>query len=256
MQPRHLISPLLLAFATFTPVGGAASEGDSGAAKALLQAAKDIKRTANKQEEAEKQKILTQAVAAYSRVLEEQPDQAAECAEAAFRIGEIQRTLHATPAARSAFERVVTYRAAEPKFAARAVLELGHLARRAGDAAEAIARYEEVTAEFPAQSGEAAQAITWRGKMEAQRGNAKRAREIWLSLADRVPSEAVQAVRAADLAALSALKEGLADEARGIVKATRTRFSADNPDQEWWSPEVDQAISRMKSAGALDADDR
>lgn len=229
-------------------------------AREQLAAASKIRRDANKKDPEEKRRILLQSVASYQEVLERFTDDPVACAEAAYRVGEIQRSLGDAPAARQAFEHSATLGAHEPRFAARACNELGHLARRAGDAEGAIRQYQRVMGEFAAQEPEGAAALTWIGKVEASRNRDAEASAAWLSVAERFPSQPIAAIRAADLAALAALARGDRAAATKIVDETRARFSADNPDQEFWSPKVDEAVARMKAptrlaAPALDNDD-
>ncbi|MBI4879254.1 MAG: tetratricopeptide repeat protein [Planctomycetes bacterium] len=230
-----------------------AGEKDSLGAQAQLEIAKQDRRKANKTSGEEKRAILEGTIAQYQKVLELYGEDGPACAEASFRIGEIERSLGDAPGARAAFETTLRYGKDAPLFAARALNELGHLARRSGDAAAAIAAYERVLAEFPVEEAEAVKSLTWIGKVEAGRGNAEKARSAWLSIADRYPALPVQAVRAADLAALDALEGGDTDTAQEIVNRTRARFSADNKDQPWWSPEVEEALGKMKAPARLAA---
>ena len=224
-------------------------------ARATLAAAKQSRRTAFKKTGEEKRKILEQTVAAYRLVLQHHEDEGDLCAEAAFRIGEIERSLGDAPAARAAFEQTVSRRDDAPRFAARALNELGHLARRAGDLEAALETYRRVPSEFPAQDAEAVKALTWGGKMLLQLDRGEDARTMWLSIGRLHPSEPVAAVRAADLASQSALDEGDRALARKILEETEAHHSESNLEQEWWSPEVERAVSKMKVRARLDESD-
>ncbi len=244
----------LMLFSPADPAATPAAGAKAGpGAQAQLEIAKQERRKANKTSGEEKRSILEGTIAQYQKVLELHGEDGPACAEASFRIGEIERSLGDAPGARAAFETTLSFGKDAPRFAARALNELGHLARRSGDAGAAIAAYERVLAEFPAEEAEAVKSLTWIGKVEASRGNAEKARTAWLSIADRYPALPVQAVRAADLAALDALEAGDADAAQAIVDRTRARFSAENKDQPWWSPEVEQALGKMKAPARLAA---
>ncbi|MFG0320402.1 MAG: hypothetical protein ACF8XB_24235, partial [Planctomycetota bacterium JB042] len=131
---RNLMTTLGLLAALSAPA--AATEGDGpagsrGEAERLLAAARQTKRTAHRKTGEEKRRILEETVAAYRLVLERHGDQGDLCAEAAFRVGEIERTLGDALASRAAFEAAAARGGDAPRFAARAENELGHLARRA-----------------------------------------------------------------------------------------------------------------------------
>jgi len=224
-------------------------------AQAALGIAKQTRRTAFKKTGEEKRKILEQTIVAYRAVLERHDDEGDLCAEAAFRIGEIERSLGDAPAARAAFEQTAAKRDSAPRFAARAMNELGHLARRAGDLEGALQTYRLIPTEFPGEDAESVKALTWGGKVLVQLDRAEEARATWLSIADLHPSEPVAAVRAADLAALSALDDGDETLARRILDETDAKYHESNLAQEWWSPEVEKATSKMKSRERIQTSD-
>ncbi len=228
-----------------------AAKGSPSTAAAQLEHAKQARRASFKTSGEERRKILESVIAEYQVVLDRFASEFGACAEAAFRIGELKRSLGDTAGAKDAFEKTSNMGKQAPRFAARALAELGHLARRTGDDAAAKAIYQRVMSEYPKNDVEGVKALTWIGKIEAKRGNAKEAREIWMSLADKFPSQPIAAVRAADLAALAALKNGDRSDAEAIVSATQARFSSDNEDQAWWSPEVEEALNRMRAPEKL-----
>lgn len=225
----------------------AASKAADNAEQALDRAGQ-IRRQSFKKSGEEKRKILEDAIAAYGAVGSQFAQDERACAEAAFRIGELQRSLGDTAAAAEAFERAVALGKAAPRFAARAQNELGHLLRRAGKPTEAIAAYRRVLDEYPHEETEGAKALTWIGRIQERSGDGAAARSTWMSLADKTPTQAVAAVRAADLAAMSLLKAGNKDEARKIIDSVRKRF-ADSP---YWTADVEEALGRMRSARQLD----
>ncbi len=229
------------------------ADGDAPAKSAAeqMEVAKKAKQAAHKQDGDEKRKGLEASVAAYREVIDRFPDEGETCAEAAFRIGEIERALGATSEAQAAFETAVRYSAASPRFAARAINELGHLARREGRLQDAVATYRRVLDEHGDEDAEAVKALTWIGKVELKLGRKQDARRSWLSIADRYPSEASAAIRAIDLAAISALDEGDAAEARRIVDEADHRFAKENEEFAFWTPDVDEALAKMKSRARL-----
>lgn len=237
------------------PVGkavGANAPAATASAAAQLDHAKQARRASYHTSGEEKRRVLESVIAEYQVVLDRFAQDFGACAEASFRIGELKRSLGDTAGAKAAFEKTSSMGKQAPRFAARALNELGHLARRSGDDAGAKAIYQRVLEEYAKNDVEGVKALTWLGKIESKRGNASGARELWLSIADKFPSQPIAAIRAADLAALAATKDGDRGGAEKIVASTRARFSSDNEDQAWWSPEVEEALNRMKSARALD----
>lgn len=240
----------------------ATGSGNEKAAKLQLDGAKQLRRAAGKKTGEERRTALRAAADAYRKVATEHPDSAAVSAEAAFRAGEIMRSLGDADAARSDFELAAKSGKQAPQFGARALNELGHLARRKEQFDEAIAFYQRVNSEFPGQDGEGARALTWVGKLEARLGKDEQARTTWLSLQERFPSQPVLAIRAADLAVLSWIEAGDATQAAKSLADVDARFGGDdNKSQAWWSPEVDTALSKMRcrtkleSAGTATAQD-
>lgn len=220
----------------------------SESAEQLLDRAGQIRRQSFKKSGEEKRKILEDAISAYGVVAERHAQDERSCAEAAFRIGELQRSLGDTAAAAAAFELAASRGKAAPRFASRAQNELAHILRRAGKPNEAIAAYRRVLDEYPNEEGEGAKALTWIGRIQERAGDGAAARSTWMSIAEKTPTQAVAAVRAADLAALSLLKAGNKDDARNVIDAVRKRF-ADSP---YWTADVEEALGRMRSLRQLD----
>ncbi|MFH0947271.1 MAG: tetratricopeptide repeat protein [Planctomycetota bacterium] len=232
-------------------IPGISSDEQSSAAEAQLQVARQTRQQAFKKSGEEKQAILEASILEYQKIFEQFSDQKETCAEAAFRVGEIERSMGDTAAARGAFEKVLEYEKSAPTFAARALCELAHIARRDQKIEDALATYQNVLDRFPAEEPQAVLALTWIGKVEERRGKPTEARKAWLSIAERYPSQPIPAIRAADLAALSALAADDLETGRKIVADTISRFGEMNRDQAWWSPAVEEALRKMKSASRL-----
>lgn len=250
------VSSVLVGWILLSSVSSAAetvARPEKSKAAVQLEVARQKKMSARKTSGDIRQGLLEASVVEYRKVLDQFGGDATACAEAAFRIGEIERSLGNADAADKAFQAVLPHGQAAPRFAARALNELAHLQRRADQPEQAITVYRRVTDEYPDQEAEAVKALTWIGKVEDRRGQHEAAQNVWLSIPDRYPSRPVAAIRAADLAALSALKRGDVDTAREVVTVTGARFSADNKDQEWWSLEVQSALDRMKAKQRLES---
>lgn len=236
--------------------------GSDKAAKQQLDDAKALRRAAGKKAGEERRKALAEAATAYRKVVTENPDQTRACAEAAFRAGEIERSLGEIEKARESFRAAVEHGKDAPQFGSRAMSELAHLERRAEKLEEALATYRKIPETFPGQDAEGARAITWAGKMESKLGRAEDARKTWLSIGDRFPAQPILAIRAADLAALSLLEAGDVAGAQKVVSDVEARFGEDNKNQPWWTPQVDETLAKMRihaklagSSANVDADD-
>lgn len=229
------------------------SKAQGGARQALDQAQK-LRRAASKKVGEERRAQLESAIAAYRKVVDECKDEPREAAEAAFRAGEIERSLGDAAGAREAFEKSVALGKSAPQFGARALNELAHLARREKKLDAAMALYKRVPAEYPQQEAEGARAMTWVGKLLVEQGKAAEARASWLAIGDQFKSQPVLAIRAADLAAMSLVQANDEAGASAIVEQVEKRFGPGNPDLEFWTPDVDAALAKMKVRKALGED--
>jgi len=220
--------------------------GNEKVAKQQLDAAKALRRAASKKSGEERRSSMLSAAEAYRKVVTDNPDQSRLCAEAAFRAGEIERSLGDLAKARGAFEIAVNHGKEAPQFGARAMSEMAHIDRRNEKLDEALVLYRKVAETFPGQDAEGARAITWAGKVEAKLGKSEEARKTWLSIGDRFSAQPILAIRAADLAALSFLEDGDVANARKTLDDVESRFGEDNKNQPWWTPQVDETLAKMR----------
>jgi hypothetical protein len=259
---RGLVPSLSLALALGLALGDGATALASNAiafasessAKAQLDNARQMRRAATKKSGEERRAALAAAAVAYREVLTQNagnPAAGATCAEAAFRAGEIERSLGDLEGATSAFEAAVKHGKDAPQFGARGLSELGHLARRKQEWDVAIGFYQRVDKEYPGQTAEGARAATWIGKIEDRLCRHEDARKTWLAIGDRFPSQPILAIRAVDLAALDAIEQGDPAAGKQMIEDAAKRYGFENKDQDWWTPEVDDALNRMKAREKL-----
>lgn len=112
-------------------------------ASAQLQHAKKVKAEARGTKGAARVAALDKAITAYEAVRDYWPESGSVLAEAAFRRGEIQRTLGRSGLAKGAFQEAFDAGKNTP-FAPRALLEIGHLHRRTAEFDHALQHYQRV----------------------------------------------------------------------------------------------------------------
>ena len=114
-------------------------------AEAQYQSARQTHRAGSAARGASRWLELERALRAYRAVEQYFPRHADRCAEAAYRRGEVERSLDRLGRARAAFESVLDHRS-DPDWAARARLQLALLSGRRGEPGEALQQLAEVIA--------------------------------------------------------------------------------------------------------------
>jgi hypothetical protein len=191
---------------------------------AALSAASSAKRTAQKLEGEERDGALAAVAAKYAGIAGTESFTASERAEAAFRGGEVLRTLDKAAEADAQFARATELgeeTESGREFAGRGLLERAHMKRRANDADGALALYAEVSRRFGDQRRTAAHARTWSGKLLLKAGRLDDAAKQLLGFAEAYPEYAAEAVRNADLLAVAQVEAGDESAARATVERLR-----------------------------------
>jgi tetratricopeptide (TPR) repeat protein len=192
--------------------------------KAALADAAAAKRAAQKLDGTARTQALATLADRYVELTGKDAFAAGERAEAAFRAGELLRSLERGKQADELFARAVELGEEAPsgrEFAARSLLERGHIRRRANDAEGALALYAEVQRRFADQRRTAATARTWSGKVQLKAGHVEEATAFLLGFAETYPEFAVEAVRDADLLAVAQAEGGDETAARATVDRLR-----------------------------------
>ena len=221
-------------------------------AEAQYRAARQTHRAASGARGARRWLELERALRAYRAVEQYWPRESDHCAEAAYRRGEVERSLERPGRARAAFESVLDHRA-DPDWAARARLQLAVLCDRRGEPGEALRRLAEVVA-APRVSPK------WRNRARERRADlllelghpaaAYSTAATWLPEV----SSTVEQVRAVDLQARARLQQGRAAEAVELITtldaavAPLTRY----PGEE--AAVLRRALARMLARAALSPD--
>ena len=210
-------------------VGGGAVDGgaaDSRSAKVIVGDAKsDLKkadelRRAIRGKGEERRAALEKAAAAYAAVLSGFPDAKEEVAMAAFRLGELKRSLGKSDEACEAFAKVVASGGSR-RLAGRAILETGHIHRRAKELGKALESYRKAATEFSDETGSRDDSLYWIGVIHEQNKDYAKSREAWQAVADR-GVDPLDRVRAFDRIALSHIKEGNRTEAHAAVEQAKS----------------------------------
>ena len=189
------------------------------------------------------------AVEAYRAVRAHFPDDAAACAEAAFRAGELLRASGSVEAALAEFA-VARDRGAHTPFRVRAMLESGHVHRRAERHERALAAYEEVFAEEEAARGQRDEAALWIGRVHHEQGRAEDARRTWQRVADGA-EDPLDRVRAWDGLASLLVEAGDLEGAAGTLERCRESLAEAAAEETRQGERVRNALSAMRSIDEL-----
>ncbi|MFQ5748533.1 MAG: tol-pal system YbgF family protein [Planctomycetota bacterium] len=214
-------------------------------AAAQLNYAKKVKGEARGTKGAGRIQALDRAILAYEAVANYWPDGGAILGEAAFRRGEIQRTLGRSGLARGAFQEAFDG-GKGTVYASRALLELGHLHRRAGEFGQALKEYQKVAGLPNVRLRYLNDSREWIGKVEFKLGEWEKAAQAFAAWAANAESP-VEVVRAADLEAQALLGAGKIDQADARIEKVRLDLGplATEPTKE--GAQLQKALERMKS---------
>ncbi len=220
-------------------------------AQAQLDRAKEVKKESRGTKGAARVAALDRACAAFGAVMEYWPEQGALTAEAAFRQGEIHRTLGRGGQAAGAFL-VAVEQGAGTSFGVRGQLEIGHVHRRAGEFPKAIEAYSAVL-DMPAASvRHLNDAREWTGKAHFELEDWPAAAKAFRAWGDDAEGPA-ELVKAADLEARALLRAGQLAQARARLSEVTAQAEdlAAEPSKEGTA--VRKALDRMKAPEELSA---
>jgi len=235
----------------------ATDEAATEAGEAALAEASAAKRAAQKLEDEAREQALLDVAARYDAIAGRDSYAVPERTEAAFRAGEILRTLKRADEADTRFLRAVTLGEdveGAREFAARGLLERAHILRRADDIEAALALYAEVGRRFADQRRSAAHAVTWTGKLLVRDGRLEQGAEVLQGFADGFPEYATEAVRNADLVAVSWWEAGDEPAARATVAWIEGRMEPLLEIGGRQAELVRQALDRMRVTALLAGD--
>ncbi len=195
---------------------------------------------------------LERALRAYRAVEHYWPRDADSCAEAAYRRGEVERSLDRPGRARAAFESVLEHRA-DPDWGARARLQLAILNGRRGEPGEALQRLAQVVAAARVSPHWRNRARERRAELLLELGHPAAAYSTAAAWMPEV-SSTVERVRAVDLQARARLDQSRAADAVVLLAqldaavAPLTRYPGED------AAALRRALARMLARAALRPD--
>jgi tetratricopeptide (TPR) repeat protein len=214
-------------------------------------------RAARQHEGEQREAALLGVAERYADLADDATQPAGSRAEAAFRAGEVLRTLKRVAEADARFlEAEGIGRDAEQgrEFAARGLLERAHLMRRDGRDEEALAAYSGVREHYADQRRAAAHAMTWSGKLLLAAGRRAEAAELLLAFHEAYPEYPAEAVRNADLVAVDQFEAGEEDAARDTLAAVRLAMEPVLAEGGRTADAVRKALEGMRVTASLSGD--
>ncbi len=220
-------------------------------AQAQLEQAKEVKKLSRGTKGAARVAALDRACEAFGDVVGLWPESGPVTAEAAFRQGEIHRTLGRPGPAKGAFLTAVEQGLGTP-FAARGQLEIGHIHRRAAEFPAALKAYGAVLERKDADLRYRNDAYEWTGKVQVQLDHWGQAAAAFRKWGDNAEGP-VELVKAADHEALALLGAGeLAQaKARSLEVQAQVEDLAAEPGKE--AARLRKALDRRKAPEAIAA---
>lgn len=218
-------------------------------AKAQLERATELKRALRGLQGEARDRARSEAVSAYRAVREFFAADAAACAEASFRAGELLRAAEDVAGALAEFG-IARDRGAGTDFRVRAMLEVGHLERRMKHAQPALAAYEAVVAEESATKRQKDEALLWVGRVYGDQERFDDARRVWQKVADG-GEDPLDRVRAFDLIASALVETGDLEGAAGVIKRCHDALSDVAAEETKLGERVRSALDAMRSPEQL-----
>lgn len=191
------------------------------------------------------------AIAAYRSVREFFAADAAACAEAAFRAGELLRSANDVTGAMAEFA-IARDRGTGTAFRVRAVLEIAHLERRAKHNQEALSAYEWVVADESSTPRQRDEASLWAGRVYLDLSRPADARRVWQRVAD-AGDDPLDRVRAWDNLASALIDQGDLEGAAGTLERCREALSEVAQEESKLGERVRSALANMRCVDELAA---
>lgn len=216
---------------------------------AQLAHAKKVKAESRGTKGAARVQALEKALHAYQSVRQYWPKSGVIAAEAAFRRGEIQRTLGRPGLARGAFQEAID-QGTDTVFVPRSLLEIGHLHRRAAEFDQSILHYRRIQEIKAVPLRYLNDSREWLGKVYLELEQWQPAATSFREWATNAESP-IGIVRAVDLEALAWVGAGDLEQANLRVQQVRQDLEglAEEPTKE--AAALAKALERMKAPAAI-----
>ncbi len=192
----------------------------------------------------------TEVVAAYRAVRQHWPQAYEQCAEAAFRAGELLRAGADFAGAQTEFEYVRALNVDTP-FRSRAGLEIGHLQRRSKHAEPALDAYLAVVDDPKSEPARRDEAALWAGRLYTELGKPNEARRQWEAVAQR-SEDSMQRIDAWDELALALVDSGDLEGAAGWIAKARETLADAALEETAQGERVRGALERMRAIRRLE----
>ncbi len=218
-------------------------------AKAQLEHAAGLKKSMSGTEGEARDAARKLAVEAYRSVREYFGGDAASCAEAAFRAGELLRTSDDVSGAQSEFA-IARDRGTGTSFQVRAMMEIAHLDRRAKRLEKALDGYEAVVGSDVATARQKDDASLWCGRVYEDLERPKDARRVWQRVAEK-GDDPLDRIRAWDLMVSMLVDQGDLEGAAGTLEKCREALSEVSQEESKLGERVRAALTSMRSQEEL-----
>ncbi len=189
-------------------------------------------------------------VAAYRAVRQHWPQAFEQCAESAFRAGELLRAGAEFADAQTEFEYVRGLNVDTP-FRSRAGLEIGHLQRRSKHAEPALDAYLAVVDDPKSEPARRDEAALWAGRVYTELGKPAEARRQWEAVAQR-SEDPMQRIDAWDELALAHVDGGDLEGAAGWIAKARETLADAALEETAQGERVRSALERMRAIRRLE----
>jgi tetratricopeptide (TPR) repeat protein len=189
------------------------------------------------------------AIAAYRAVREYFPDNAAACAESAFRASELLRAENEREAALAELA-IARDRGAGTPFRGRALLDIGHVHRRGQNYQEALAAYEAVLSDTATTQREKDDAALWEGHVYAALKRPDDAHRAWQHVAESA-EDPIDRIKAYDCMAQALIEKGDLDGATAMLEHCREALSEAASEETRLGDRVRNALAGMRAHDEL-----
>jgi len=217
--------------------------------EAQLKLASDLRNSLRGLEGAERDAARTRAVAACRAVRQYFPAEAAACAEAAFRAGELLRGAGDLEGAAAEFQ-LAREQKGESPFRVRALVELGHLQRKAKAFDKALASYEAALADPNASAGQRDEASLCVGSVQRDLHRPADARRAWQRVAD-AGEDPLDRIRAFDRIASLLVEGDDLEGAAGTLERCKEALAAAAAEETRTGERVRSALQNMRAIEEL-----
>jgi hypothetical protein len=190
------------------------------------------------------------AIAAFRAVREYFPDNAAACAESAFRASELLRAENEREAALAELA-IARDRGAGTPFRGRALLDIAHVHRRAQNFPEALSAYEAVLADASTTQRQKDDAALWEGHVYSALKRPEDAHRAWQHVADTA-EEPIDRIKAYDCMTQALIEKGDLDGASALLEHCHEALSEAASEETRVGERVRSALAGMRAHDELE----